>query len=71
MKMVKSVDGDQIMYICAKYMNEHGRLKHGTVVSTVMSNLGFYKALEGSWDRKYTNSGWGSICCRGNEEKWL
>ena len=40
------VDGDQIMYICAKYMNEHGRLKHGTVVSTVMSNLGFYKALE-------------------------
>lgn len=40
------VDGDQIMYICAKYMKEHGRLKHGTVVSTVMSNLGFYKALE-------------------------
>ena len=34
------------MYICAKYMKEHGRLKHGTVVSTVMSNLGFYKALE-------------------------
>ena len=27
-------------------MKEHGRLKHGTVVSTVMSNLGFYKALE-------------------------
>ncbi|HYK71787.1 MAG TPA: phosphoglucosamine mutase [Pseudoneobacillus sp.] len=41
------VDGDQIMYICAKYMKEHGRLKHGTVVSTVMSNLGFYKGLEG------------------------
>ncbi|ANB62365.1 phosphoglucosamine mutase [Anoxybacteroides amylolyticum] len=40
------VDGDQIMYICAKYLNEHGRLKHQTVVSTVMSNLGFYKALE-------------------------
>jgi phosphoglucosamine mutase len=40
------VDGDQIMYICAKYMKEHGRLKHGTVVSTVMSNLGFYKGLE-------------------------
>ena len=34
------------MYICAKYMKEHGRLKHGTVVSTVMSNLGFYKALK-------------------------
>ena len=42
------VDGDQIMYICAKYMKENGRLKHNTVVSTVMSNLGFYKALEAS-----------------------
>jgi len=40
------VDGDQIMYICAKYMKEQGRLKDSTVVSTVMSNLGFYKGLE-------------------------
>lgn len=40
------VDGDQIMYICAKYMNETGRLRQNTIVSTVMSNLGFYKALE-------------------------
>ncbi len=40
------VDGDQIMYICGKYLKEQGRLRHGTVVSTVMSNLGFYKALE-------------------------
>lgn len=40
------VDGDQIMYICGKYMKEQGRLKHSTVVSTVMSNLGFYKGLE-------------------------
>ncbi|KOP78759.1 phosphoglucosamine mutase [Cytobacillus solani] len=40
------VDGDQIMYICGKYLKEQGRLKHSTVVSTVMSNLGFYKALE-------------------------
>ncbi|MFC0469170.1 phosphoglucosamine mutase [Halalkalibacter kiskunsagensis] len=40
------VDGDKIIYICAKYMKEHGRLKQNTVVSTVMSNLGFYKALE-------------------------
>jgi phosphoglucosamine mutase len=40
------VDGDQIMYICGKYMKEQGRLKHNTVVSTVMSNLGFYKGLE-------------------------
>lgn len=42
----ETVDGDQIMYICAKYMKEHGQLKQGTVVSTVMSNLGFYKAVE-------------------------
>ncbi|MGK0701670.1 phosphoglucosamine mutase [Priestia flexa] len=40
------VDGDQIMFICAKYLFEQGRLKHNTLVSTVMSNLGFYKALE-------------------------
>lgn len=40
------VDGDQIMFICAKYMNTQGRLRHNTVVSTVMSNLGFYKGLE-------------------------
>ncbi|PFH82222.1 phosphoglucosamine mutase [Bacillus sp. AFS088145] len=40
------VDGDQIMYICAKYLNDKGRLKQNTIVSTVMSNLGFYKAVE-------------------------
>ncbi|MBM7606663.1 phosphoglucosamine mutase [Metabacillus crassostreae] len=40
------VDGDQIMFICAKYLNNEGRLKKNTVVSTVMSNLGFYKGLE-------------------------
>jgi phosphoglucosamine mutase len=40
------VDGDQIMYICAKYMSDKGTLKHNTIVSTVMSNLGFYKELE-------------------------
>ncbi|WP_186578123.1 phosphoglucosamine mutase [Aquibacillus kalidii] len=40
------VDGDQIMYIIGKYLNEKGLLRHSTVVSTVMSNIGFYKALE-------------------------
>ncbi|SER32213.1 phosphoglucosamine mutase [Gracilibacillus ureilyticus] len=40
------VDGDQIMFIIAKYLNERGLLRHSTVVSTVMSNIGFYKALE-------------------------
>jgi phosphoglucosamine mutase len=40
------VDGDQIMYICAKHLKSEGRLKKDTVVSTIMSNMGFYKALE-------------------------
>jgi len=42
----KIVDGDIIMYICAKYFHEQGRLKKDTLVTTVMSNLGLYKALE-------------------------
>ena len=40
------VDGDQILFICANHLNKRGLLRHSTVVSTVMSNLGFYKALE-------------------------
>ncbi|WP_283678130.1 phosphoglucosamine mutase [Lentilactobacillus sp. Marseille-Q4993] len=40
------VDGDKIMYICGKFMEERGRLKKDTIVTTVMSNLGMYKAME-------------------------
>lgn len=40
------VDGDLIMYICGKYLREQGKLRNDTVVTTVMSNLGLYKALE-------------------------
>ena len=40
------VDGDKIMYICAKYFKEKGRLPSNTVVTTVMSNFGLYKALD-------------------------
>lgn len=40
------VDGDKIMYICAKYLAEKKRLKQDTIVTTVMSNLGFHKAVE-------------------------
>lgn len=40
------VDGDQIMYICAKHLKSEDRLNKDTVVSTVMSNMGFYKAVE-------------------------
>ena len=40
------VDGDQIMFIIGKYLSSKGRLNKNTIVSTVMSNMGFYKALE-------------------------
>ena len=40
------VNGDKIMYVCAKYMKEHGQLPSNTVVTTVMSNFGLYKALD-------------------------
>lgn len=40
------VDGDKIMYICGKYFKEKGRLKKDTVVTTVMSNVGLYRAFD-------------------------
>ena len=40
------VDGDRIMYVCGKYLMEQGRLKDNTIVTTVMSNLGLYKACD-------------------------
>lgn len=40
------VDGDQIMFICGKYMKEQKTLLNNTVVTTIMSNFGLYKALE-------------------------
>lgn len=40
------VDGDKIMYIYGSYLKEKNRLKNNTVVTTIMSNLGLYKALD-------------------------
>lgn len=40
------VDGDKIMYIVGKYLADKGLLAKNTIVTTVMSNLGFHKALE-------------------------
>jgi phosphoglucosamine mutase len=40
------VDGDQILAVLALALRESGRLKHDTVVATVMSNLGFVNAME-------------------------
>ncbi len=40
------VSGDRILYICGKYMKSRGELYGNTVVSTIMSNIGLYEALE-------------------------
>lgn len=40
------VDGDKIMYICGKYMKENNALVNNTVVTTIMSNFGLYKAFD-------------------------
>lgn len=40
------VDGDLILYVCGTYLKEKGELNNNTVVTTVMSNLGLYKAFD-------------------------
>ena len=40
------VDGDKILYVCGRYMKERGELNKNTIVTTIMSNLGLYKALD-------------------------
>lgn len=40
------VNGDLILYVCGKYMKERGRLNDDTIVTTIMSNLGLYKACD-------------------------
>ncbi|MBQ3783584.1 MAG: phosphoglucosamine mutase [Lachnospiraceae bacterium] len=41
-----AVDGDLILYVCGTYLKEKGELANNTVVTTVMSNLGLYKAFD-------------------------
>ena len=40
------VDGDKILYVCGRYLKEQGQLLKDTVVATVMSNIGLFKAFE-------------------------
>ncbi len=40
------IDGDHIMLICGQYLSEKKQLKDNTIVSTIMSNIGFYKAID-------------------------
>ena len=40
------INGDQIMYVCGKFLKDRGQLANNTVVTTVMSNFGLYKAFD-------------------------
>ncbi|NGQ97512.1 phosphoglucosamine mutase [Brevibacillus sp. SYP-B805] len=40
------IDGDYIMAICARALKAKGKLNNNTIVTTVMANLGFFKAME-------------------------
>lgn len=40
------IHGDYILYVCGKYLKKCGRLQGNTVVATIMSNMGLFKALE-------------------------
>ena len=40
------ITGDHILYIYGRYMKERGKLLMNTVVTTVMSNFGLYKAFD-------------------------
>lgn len=40
------IDGDAILYLCGCYLKEKGELNNNTIVTTVMSNIGLYKALD-------------------------
>ena len=40
------VTGDHILYVCGRHMKELGELPHNTVVTTVMSNFGLYRAFD-------------------------
>jgi phosphoglucosamine mutase len=40
------VDGDYVLYIAGRYLKDHGMLNNNTIVTTVMANLGLWKAME-------------------------
>lgn len=45
------IDGDRILVLCARDMMKKGTLKDNTVVTTVMANIGFHKAMEANGGR--------------------
>ena len=52
------IDGDVILYLCGCYLSLHGELNGNTVVTTVMSNLGLYKAFDAK-EIRYEKTGVG------------
>ena len=56
------ITGDHIFYIYGCYMKERGKLLNNTVVTTVMSNFGLYKAFD-EQGIGYANFCHGQICC--------
>ena len=40
------VHGDYVLYVCGRYLKECGKLQNNTVVATIMSNLGLFKAMK-------------------------
>ncbi|KRN47564.1 MULTISPECIES: phosphoglucosamine mutase [Kandleria] len=40
------VDGDLILYVCGKELKQRGELNNNKIVTTIMSNIGLYKALD-------------------------
>ena len=68
------VDGDMILYVCGTYLHKHGRLTAGTVVPTVMSNLGLFKALDQA-NLKYETTPVGdkyvTACMREKATAWV
>lgn len=55
------VDGDKIMAICGRHMKSKGQLKNNTVVTTVMSNIGFDIAMKEKRLKVCENESWRSL----------
>ena len=64
------VDGDLILYVCGTYLNKYGRLAKQTVVTTVMSNFGLFKAFDDaglSYDKTNVGDKYVYACMNENE----
>ena len=65
------ITGDHILYIYGCYMKERGKLLTNTVVTTVMSNFGLYKAFEEQGIGYVKTAVGGEVRLRIHGKKWL